>query len=98
MTVEDARKFIEKMNTDHAFFDSIKNAEPDARKGLLAVEGLNFTKDELDALIMEVSDEDLKTVSGGALNMPTKGASESRIPISPNQSGDMRAMAQYIFK
>ena len=90
MTVEDARKFIGRMKTDNAFFDSIMNAEPGIRRDLVTAAGLNFTKDELSEVILEVSDEDLKTVSGGANTAPAKSEAG---PIILNNPGDLRGFA-----
>lgn len=72
MSIESAKKLIQKMGTDAAFRDSLKNASDDKARHEIAVKhGFDCTRAEVESLLPgghnagEISDADLEAVAGG---------------------------------
>jgi predicted ribosomally synthesized peptide with nif11-like leader len=70
MTIESAKAFIERMQTDKDLAKKIIYCKDwETARTLLSGEGYNFTFDELISLQDELSDEALEDVSGGTYTM-----------------------------
>lgn len=67
MSVENAKKFLEKMKNDSGFAKKIKVASSlDERKKIASDAGLNFTEADLAKVQQgELNDEELDAVAGG---------------------------------
>ena len=67
MSVEHAKKFLEKMKEDADFAEKIKNAKDiEETKAIIKEADLDFTEDELaQAQQGELDDEQLDAVAGG---------------------------------
>ena len=71
MSVDNAKKFLERMKSDGAFRESIAKADGfEARAKLVKGAGYDFTKAEMEQAHPhgsggELSDEELESVSGG---------------------------------
>ncbi|MDW7650929.1 MAG: Nif11-like leader peptide family RiPP precursor [Bacillota bacterium] len=66
MSIESAKSYVERLKTDEDFSECILNAEnADARKKIVQVEGFNFTKEDIDAVVSMLSDEELSDVTRG---------------------------------
>lgn len=72
MSVESAKKFLEKFNSDEAFKKEIEGlGGDDARKEFVKKAGFEFTKEDLKAVAkssgkQELGEEDLESVAGGS--------------------------------
>ncbi|SMD07390.1 Nif11-like leader peptide family RiPP precursor [Sporomusa malonica] len=67
MSIESAKKFVERMKSDHEFataMNALKSLE-EAQK-FLNQSGYDFTKEELNQVNGELQDSDLDNVTGGA--------------------------------
>ncbi|MDR1977877.1 MAG: Nif11-like leader peptide family RiPP precursor [Synergistaceae bacterium] len=74
MSVEAAKKFLEKMTKDEKFIEQVNGATEEelAKLGKTIGASLEFTKEELQMAIAanrELSDEDLEKVAGGGLGL-----------------------------
>ncbi|MEQ8192203.1 MAG: Nif11-like leader peptide family natural product precursor [Candidatus Eremiobacterota bacterium] len=68
MSMESAKAFMERMKTDEDFRNKVNECkDQEARKALVISEGYNFTKDDIELMKAELSDDVLSEVSGGAL-------------------------------
>jgi len=67
MSLEEARRLIERMNTDEAFREKVLEA-PDVaeRLRLAAAEGYSVTEEEVASASAELGDAELDAVAGGA--------------------------------
>ena len=65
MSLESAKAFIARFKTDEEFRNSLKDANEEQAKAILKQAGFEFTQAEYDEATAELSDEDLKMVSGG---------------------------------
>jgi predicted ribosomally synthesized peptide with nif11-like leader len=66
MSIESAKAFMERMNTDKEFakiFFACK--DQDTARHVIIAEGFDFTREELKSLQQELSDEALESVAGG---------------------------------
>ena len=77
MSIESAKAFYQRITTDETFNTEYKNASSDEeRKGIIASAGYDFTPEEWEATIGEVShssedelsDRELTEVSGGIIS------------------------------
>ncbi len=72
MSVESAKAFLEKFNSDEAFKKTIEAAKTDeARQAVVKKAGFKFTKADLKSAFadqgkQELSEDDLESVAGGA--------------------------------
>jgi predicted ribosomally synthesized peptide with nif11-like leader len=91
MSYDDAKRLIERMDTDEAFRGKIL-AAPDvaARLELARAEGYSVTEDEIAGAAAEPGDAELQGVTGGAYIYPSPGNYEvdDRASLTPvdNQS------------
>jgi len=71
MSLESAKLFIERMQTDEDFARGVTACKDSvARKGFIQGKGFDFTMDELsqargDELVEELSEEQVEAISGG---------------------------------
>jgi len=66
MSVESAKQFIEKMKTDEAFAQKVKECkDSEARMTFVKESGFDFTTEEVKGLQGELSDDELDAVAGG---------------------------------
>ena len=66
MSLENAKAFLEKIKSDDNFRKEVgEKASPEERVQFIKNAGFDFTKDELDSLKAELSDEELDLVAGG---------------------------------
>ena len=66
MSIDSAKAFLERMKTDEEFRQRITEAETvEARTAICKSEGFEFTKEDIDSLKNELSDELLEQVAGG---------------------------------
>ena len=66
MSLEDAKRLIERMNTDEAFRERILAApETAARLRIAAAEGYDVTEEEVAGASAELGDAELDAVAGG---------------------------------
>ena len=81
MTVEQAKAFIEKLESDEAFRSQIETASDDAARLQMAHEaGYEFTVEEFNNIVTEMagavdeelSEEQLEAVAGGAMQIFVK--------------------------
>ena len=69
MSIESARKFIEKAKTDETFAGQVSACENETQVLELAKQsGIAFTPEELKQAASELSDDDMDMVTGGAIN------------------------------
>ncbi|MBU1172303.1 MAG: Nif11-like leader peptide family RiPP precursor [Proteobacteria bacterium] len=69
MSLDHAKKMLEKLKTDKKLVEKIKAADDAGKKKIAAGLGLSFTGDEMKKAIKsnsELSDENLATVAGGS--------------------------------
>ncbi len=72
MSVDSAKKFLEKFKNDDAFKNEIESlASDEERKEFVKKAGFEFTKDDLKAVAkssgkQELGEEDLESVAGGS--------------------------------
>jgi predicted ribosomally synthesized peptide with nif11-like leader len=74
MSEESARSFLEKLKSDEAFANQIAEADFEECRKLTKDSGFDFTKEEIDVVASELSDDDLESVAGGV----GRGAARSR--------------------
>ncbi len=65
MSLDSAQAFIKKLQTDKEFSDSIQDGIDKERKNLIAKAGFDFTNEELKQATEVLSDEELRSISGG---------------------------------
>jgi len=66
MSLESAKAFVERIKTDEDFRNKVnKCQDQETRKALVMSAGYNFTKDDIEILANEISEEDLSAVTGG---------------------------------
>jgi len=66
MSVESAKKFIEKVKADEAFAKKVKECkDSEARLAFAKASGFDFTAEEIKGLKTELSDDELDAVAGG---------------------------------
>jgi predicted ribosomally synthesized peptide with nif11-like leader len=68
MSLEDAKRLIERLNTDEEFREKILAApEVAERLDLVAAEGYDVTEEEMASASAELSDAELDAVAGGIM-------------------------------
>jgi len=66
MSMESAKSFIERMKTDEEFSKRVTSCKNvDIRKKYVNEAGFSFTKEELELVKSELSDEDVERLAGG---------------------------------
>jgi predicted ribosomally synthesized peptide with nif11-like leader len=66
MSLESAKAFMERMKTDADFNKKvIECKDQEARMAFAKSAGYDFTKEDMDLLKAELSDEELESVTGG---------------------------------
>ena len=66
MSISSAKDFMEKMKNDKEFAKKINEFKnPTELQGFVTKAGFDFTKEELNSLSTELSDDDLEKVAGG---------------------------------
>ena len=66
MSIESAKAFIERMETDEEFSERVKSvADQDERSALVKTEGFDFSTEDIKAVKSGLSDEELDGISGG---------------------------------
>jgi len=66
MVIISAKSFIERMKTDEEFAKKVTSCKDvEARMKCVKDEGFDFTKEELELVKAELSDEDVKNLAGG---------------------------------
>lgn len=66
MSVESAKKFMERMKTDEAFANKVKECKDnEARMAFVKGAGFDFTIEEIKGIQGELSDDELDAVAGG---------------------------------
>lgn len=92
MATENARKFVDKVMTDAALNERVKDMKPEAVLACAKEQGLDFTEEELKAALGDekLSLEDLDNVAGGNVvggsYLPKKPSKKDTCP--GNASGD----------
>ncbi|WP_027359228.1 Nif11-like leader peptide family RiPP precursor [Desulforegula conservatrix] len=69
MSLDHAKKMLEKLKTDKDLMEKVKAADNEGKKKIAEDMGLTFTAEEMKEAIKadsSLSDEDLATVAGGA--------------------------------
>ena len=79
MSVENAKKFLNKMDQDPSFKKSLQNITREEGKKILQKEGLQFTQDEFieaynEAKGSELKEKELAKIAGGILPGAPGGA------------------------
>ena len=70
MSYDDAKRLIERLDTDEVFRERILTAkEADARLRLAGAEGYDVTEEEMTSAAAELSDADLDAVGGGSAGL-----------------------------
>jgi predicted ribosomally synthesized peptide with nif11-like leader len=68
--MESARKFIEKMETDEDFRKKVNECkDTETRMTFVKAEGFDFIEDDIKAVKVELSDEELECVVGGGTDL-----------------------------
>ena len=65
MSLDSAQAFVKKLQTDKEFSDTIQNGIDKERKNLIAKAGFDFTNEELKQAAQVLSEEELRSISGG---------------------------------
>jgi predicted ribosomally synthesized peptide with nif11-like leader len=66
MSIESAKAFIERMQTDNNFAKKIMSCKDfDSARQIILAEGFNFTHDEYKSLYLDMDDEVLESIAGG---------------------------------
>ena len=66
MSIESATAFIERMKTDEDFRKKVTECKDnEARNAFVLKEGYNFTKEDINALKVNLTDDDLQNISAG---------------------------------
>jgi predicted ribosomally synthesized peptide with nif11-like leader len=67
MSIESAKAFLERVKNDEDFRkETEEQASAEERIKFVKAQGFDFTKEEIDSLKSELSDEELDAVAGGA--------------------------------
>ncbi len=65
MSLESAKAFLKKMKTDEEFKNRVTWTTPaEARKAFVEKEGFYFTKEEMNSVTSQLSNEELRAVAG----------------------------------
>ncbi|MEI6842165.1 MAG: Nif11-like leader peptide family RiPP precursor [Methanomicrobiales archaeon] len=86
MTIESARLFLKKIQTDKDFAALLQNSGDDARREIIGKEEFDFTGEELNLVRSEITDDDLATIIGGVLN-PEYAQDNAGHPIKREKPG-----------
>ena len=66
MSNESAKAFLERIKNDEDFRKEVGDlTSAEERMNFAKVQGFDFTKEEIDSLTSELSDDELDTVAGG---------------------------------
>ena len=66
MSIEAAKSFIERMKTDEDFRKKVSECKDnEVRKAFVEKEGYNFTEEDINALRVSLTDDDLQSISAG---------------------------------
>ena len=69
MSIESAKAFLERVENDEDFRNSVGEiATTEQRMEFVKKAGFDFTKEEIEKLTSELSDEQLEKVHGGIIN------------------------------
>ncbi|UUX93155.1 Nif11-like leader peptide family natural product precursor [Methanoplanus endosymbiosus] len=66
MPPESAEEFVKRMQTDKEFCEKIQKEDSEIRHKIIRGAGFDFTREEPDKAMEELSDEELKAVTGGS--------------------------------
>ena len=88
MTIESARLFLKKLQSDKSFTASLQNADDDARREIIGKEGFEFTGEELDQIRSEITDDELSSIIGG-IGGPLLGGPNAVTIRSNEKSGEL---------
>ena len=67
MSIESAKAFLERVENDEDFRkELVDRTSAEERMKFAKAQGFDFTKEEIDSLKYELSDEDLDAVAGGS--------------------------------
>ena len=81
MTIESARLFLKKIQTDKDFAALLQNSGDDDRKETIGKEGFDFTGEELNLVRSEITDVELSTIIGGIGGPLMVGDKKSGAPV-----------------
>ena len=78
MSVDDAKKFLEKVQKDADFKRKLQNASPEEAKKIIESQGWRFTKDEFaeaykSRMGREMNEEELSQIAAGNYSIPLFG-------------------------
>ncbi len=66
MSLESAKAFVEKMNTDEDFRNKVTACkDPESRRAFVKSQGFDFTADDITVVKGELSEEALESIAGG---------------------------------
>lgn len=70
MSIESAKAFLKRLETDEDFKKELEEqATAEERTIFAKTEGFDFSKEEMDTIKSELSDDELGTIVGGALGI-----------------------------
>ena len=81
MTIESARLFLKKIQTDKDFAALLQNSGDDARREIIGKEGFDFSGEELNLVRSEITDVELSTIIGGIGGPCSVGDKKSGGPL-----------------
>jgi predicted ribosomally synthesized peptide with nif11-like leader len=74
MSIESARLFVDRMNTDEEFAQKVTECkDTESRIKFVKAAGFDFTVTEVKEVMGELSDEDLDQVTAGNINVVGRG-------------------------
>jgi predicted ribosomally synthesized peptide with nif11-like leader len=85
MTLDSARLFLKKIQTDKDFAALLQNSGDDARREIIGKEKFDFTGEELNLVRSEITDVELSTIIGGIGGHLMVGDKKSGTPAAPVQ-------------
>ena len=72
MSIESAKAFLERVKNDEDFRKELEEqASAEERLNIAKAQGFDFTKEEINSLKEELSDDELDMVAGGTWGCPT---------------------------
>ena len=87
MTIDSARQFLKKLQTDKSFVASLQNVDDDARREIIGKEGFDFTGEELDQVRSEITDDELSSIIGGLGGPLLEGSNAGKLRGQEEKSG-----------
>jgi predicted ribosomally synthesized peptide with nif11-like leader len=70
MSLENARAFIRRLQRDKDFRAKVQEADNNDRNALVRNAGFSFSSNDLSSAMREISDRDLKSITGGRRESP----------------------------